>query len=372
MPYRYPTLLLTLLALTLRASAQDPIISPPVVVGPPPAPIAAVKTAAELEKQPLIEAGGGVNVRLGLEAHSGLSAGGLLFYCQWDGKGKAARMLNGDDNDQLVGPVRLRVERIPDPNEPRTLQDKAKRLAQVDRFDSPGIFVAAVKIPRAGKYHVDVYARDDTLLARQEIEGQKEMAPDWRPWQRGVKNAAENPVLESVRIAGTSAIPRWESVPVPPNRNPDDPLPTFWPAAESPDLKLSIDKGLISLFTQVPLIPDTDRNFLVRWWVNGKPVEFLSLDKSRLSGLRAVQEVMVPATIRWQLDLDPAQLHAQPGDKIEMQVLSCTHGWDYAPRGDVLAKTQFPRMYNGSSTPPVLMTNKISWTLEKPPATAPK
>ncbi len=189
------------------------------------------------------------------------------------------------------------------------------------------------------------------------------------PWQlvgNPVQRPEHNVPILNVTIGGIPAAPRWKSVRLWNAVKPDDQLPTFWPAKESPDLKLTLDKGVVTLVSQIALTPDSEENFLVRWWVNGKPVEFPWLAKTLQAARRALDLEKPPVTLRWRIAVTPGQLAAKPGDKIEIQVIYSAGGWEYMPRGDTTQLMQALLEQVNSPDPPVLLSNKISWTLHPP------
>ena len=65
---------------------------------------------------------------------------------------------------------------------------------------------------------------------------------------------------------------------------------------------------------------------LVRWWVNGKPASAKVRDELEKM-LDRGEKVIMGKKLLVDLEIDPGQLNAKPGDKLELQVMYCKHGW---------------------------------------------
>jgi len=114
----------------------------------------------------------------------------------------------------------------------------------------------------------------------------------------------------------------------PPSRvNADSPLPRFCPDQVDPGLKLTAARGELLIESDRDiLVARPDWHFLVRWWVNGKP--FVPKPVERFSDQNG--KVIVGRRLRLNVALDRAGLGAAKGDRIDVQLLYCEHGWRFA------------------------------------------
>jgi hypothetical protein len=109
-------------------------------------------------------------------------------------------------------------------------------------------------------------------------------------------------------------------------KEPSAPLPSIAPDEVDPTFKLSIQDDTLRLtsdrFFQTSR---PDLRILARWWVNDKP--FVPRDGEAAEFMGDI--VGSPCKeLRLKLNLPPAKIGAQPGDRISLQLLYCDH-WCY-------------------------------------------
>jgi len=134
-----------------------------------------LRTWGDLQGQPAIELGGGVCVRLGIEARSCAVGSGVLVYCLSEG---FDRITDGDEHS--FGPLHLAVKRPYEADGTRMLFE-----TQSSESGGPLLWVYPLDCPRAGLYELQLRRRSgndeqpgDVLAATSvEAHGERSEAP---------------------------------------------------------------------------------------------------------------------------------------------------------------------------------------------------
>lgn len=195
-----------------------------------------------------------------------------------------------------------------------------------------------------GSYQIDVLAANDALIASVTVRSVKKNAPIWERL-----DSERNPQTDAIHIrspGNAPALPDYDDtnpIPAPAadakrdaQKSLNERLPQFLPTTPDPSLTLKIEgQNLIKTSTTDILTSSYlgEYSFLVRWWVNGKPVERASDDIHIRCGNYQRQ---MGKTVTLRLDGDTSKIGAKKGDKIGIQLIY----WD---RGFVRPSQSNPR-----------------------------
>jgi RNA polymerase sigma factor (sigma-70 family) len=316
-------------------AARVEVVAPPASKGIPARNIAVVKSLKELAAQPPIDLGGGVTLRLGIEARSAPRWSGVLLYGLTEGY-----QLPEDETvrSRRLGPASItwRFEDVPERREP--IHQVGRQLPK-DTRASRLLFCQALQVDRAGTFTLKVRNLKGALLAASLVKSTEERFHSWMPWQpwdgRTKPTETESgPVFPVANRGDGIALPRWEGdqpLIVEGTRNGKevrmaDELPTLVPARLSAGFKVERKgKELWIESDEEMRLDHPERHFLMRWWVNDRPFlpEPLSEDSRRDGGGRVLQG----KSLGLRLDFDPEKLGAKKGDAIGLQLLHCPKGW---------------------------------------------
>jgi hypothetical protein len=296
-----------------------------------PAAIPVVKSWKELQAVPPIDLGGGVKVRLGLEAITGPRWSGALLYCLTEGYTPA----NQGEGSVPLGPV-------------HTFFTFGKELANADCTRWSGrdkewpkgtyLFVRDLPIDKVGPYRVQVTNAEGRLIAEAPFQGTDAAFHPWMPWFF-LDLVQEFP--QSGPAAGI-ALPNWPRFGpvgfVAPDQALPGGLPTFLPSNRRPGFKIALQgKDLVVTSDTAFHVGSPALRCLVRWWVNDRP--FVPHQVPAFSRLNCHELLRKEKEFRVNLAFVPERLGAKIGDKIGVQLLYCHDGWtwcgdrDFGPGG---------------------------------------
>jgi hypothetical protein len=131
-----------------------------------PARIQVVKTWKDLQNVPPIDLGGGVKVRLGLEADKVPRWSGTLLYCLTEGYTPAS----GGEGPTL-GPVFATCQFG---DEEKRKSERTWGSAKKDWPKGSYLFARALAVNRVGTYHIAVTDRQGKAIAKADFEGTKD------------------------------------------------------------------------------------------------------------------------------------------------------------------------------------------------------
>lgn len=178
--------------------------------------ITVVKTWKELCARPELELGGGLKIRLGVEATRAPRLSGVMIYCLAEGYEKH---WESKDSDTQLGPVQIRIERRDFAKEMINAVKEEQKLARESMQARCALFARAVPISD-GIYDVTVLDQKGKPLAACVITGTAEAAPVWSPFvenrgevQQLREQEGDAPPEVSLKYEGhTAAVPKLDGV----------------------------------------------------------------------------------------------------------------------------------------------------------------
>lgn len=339
------------------------------------------------------------DVRVGL-ADGGKDAGPWrVLYClvTYRKEGAPAKMPTDEiDGHNQLGPLSYSVG-----VEPRIAEVMGSVLRQL-RQENPREYLYAACIPLGGKgsYAIKVMKPDRVALFESVVEVTE---PEPSPWfalaDPEHARAASSDLV--VRIDGFPAHPKFESgdpmlcfdpmgIPLLPSdageqvkradreREEDRgdaeranflpgavPLATQWQdlvegngprqarvrEGKTYPLKLKIEKNALVISSPAKIFTDLDEKFLVRWWVNAKPIlaEGAAVHASGWS--RSIRERMeYRDTVRVALRLPEYLGKLEAGDRVRVQVLYCPEGYLQLARGGMVEPLEMETLKQGMAS----------------------
>jgi hypothetical protein len=342
--------------------------------------IPVVKTWEELLKQPSLDLGGGVKVRLGIEATRCPRWSGVLLYACTEGyDDMQERVVNRD----RLGPLWVSVH-----CDGRSLDAKRRfpfNLRAGGAADKqPRLFVRPVLIDRPGAYRVTARDKQGKAVASVTVTGVDDPAEPFHAWSPLllVEDAEHERVgteYQFRRVSPAKATYLGTGIGLPnldgsigfhrggwgdtivledrPRRAEPEapfgcgPLPKLIPEQADPGLQLAIDSRKRLLLRVTPKGPITtfrpDQHFLTRWWVNGKP--FFPTQEDPIRELAGGTSMHHDADVLIWLKLFPHRLGAKSGDRVGLQLLYCPSGWVPVRNPQTVEKggaTGFPQLTN--------------------------
>ena len=358
-------LIATVLICAVPAPAAD---EQPVYVAVPV--VAAVRGWGDLLAQPVIDLGGGVRVRLGLESATGAASSSMLLYCLAEGF-TAPNSGSGEDH---LGPVRISLA-VDGVWEQKTQNVWSRQISESrqDARDLP-LFARMIPIAKPATYAVAITNAGGKLLATASVvvttvdpnpwgslgTSRFLRAPERAPAEPGAKSSA----LVSFGFVGSfPAIPTCDGLQAlawyQPNQGDQvhQPLPRLLPATPDPRLKLSWRGGRLVLDSELPLmICGGYLPILMRWWVNDRQLVPSSATRQKFNGgaIVEVHQVVLDG------DLDPAVLGAKSGDRIGVQLLYCPYGWGPS---DLKMQQLLQPVTALTNLPLTLLSNRVDFPL---------
>jgi hypothetical protein len=317
----------------------------------PPTPrIAVVKTWQDLIRQPAIDMGGGVRVRLGIEAAKTPRWSGVLLYCLTEG----FKRPEGGSGPVPLGPVFVTC----------TLRDGLRRLKEKanwarkasEREENAAylLFVKPLVATRMGTYKVRVRDGTDKLLAQAELVATSDFFHPWMPWGQPHERDYFNNDADGIALPRVGALDPFATLSAERVRDVrflKERLPTLLPQRQSPGFVIQMKgKGLhIKSARQRLILGRPHSRFLVRWWVNDRP--FGPEQKSEFWGEAYHELIRTGHELTLPLELDPRRFGAVKGDRIGLQVVYCPGGWAWCSR---------TRSMGFGRAQPALLSNRIN------------
>jgi hypothetical protein len=326
--------------------------------------IRVVATWADLLRQPVIDAGGGVRVRLGISATRCPRWSGVLLYAYAEGYGDyRPSRTNCDRLGPLWISIRFGSRFLDAPNEPRL----PRRWSEVPRTRQL-LFARPVMIDNSGRYSIAVRTEAGGEVGSAVVTGTEDPAKPFHPWspllhledaqyltgvgammERTAPAVATNPG-QGIALPLLMGDMHLAEAPKAPARMAR--LPALLPE-EAGGMKLTIDPETLLLRVEAGRAVTAFAcgcQFLARWWVNGRP--FLPRParptprKGDLGTLYQFKDVEI------QLRLDATKLGARPGDRVELQLMYCPWGW---------APVENPQRLEGGGSELPVMTNRVAF-----------
>jgi hypothetical protein len=291
--------------------------------GDTPARIPVVKTWKQLQSLPPIDVGGGVKVRLGLEAAKAPRWSGVLLYCLTEGYLPP----EGGEGKVPLGPVYVTIS-LGDVEFAEGSGQWGNRVQ--DWQKGSYLYVRAIPVDRVGAYRVRVTHPKGRTLAEATLEGTANHFHPWTPWFRyGVGNDVSGP---DVGIA----LPCWDDLGpvafVGPGKVKAGDLPTLLPARPKPGFRITVEGDDLLIRSEEPFTASRpDYHLLARWWINDKP--FMPEQVAEYTARVGYGRVFQEKELRVPLRFDPRRLRAKAGDKVGLQILYCPEKWDWCRVG---------------------------------------
>jgi hypothetical protein len=206
-------------------------------------------------------------------------------------------------------------------------------------------------VDQVGSYQLEVHHPKGKVLAKVALECTKDTYHPWMPWFY-LTALNEWPVAGP---AGGIALPRWDPGPVGfvgPGKASAGSLPTLLPAARTAGFNISLqgDDLIMESDTKFTASRPAHR-FLARWWVNDKP--FVPAQVADFKDLVDHGRVAEEKELRVPLDFVPQRVGATGADKIGLQILYCSSGWDWCAGRQAVASYKSATMW---------LSNKIEFT----------
>ena len=339
-----------------RCRSEEPVVKP----------LSVVRIWKDLLAQPVIDLGGGVKIRLGIENLKSPKWSGVLLYCFAEGYAPA---LKGDLNN-MVGPVHVELQygQVEHAQDISVSQRQSSDMDEVLKR-SKVLYCKLIPINRIGKLRITLRkSKDGDPLARFELEGTDDSFHPWMPlvFGNGHAEQLEPPTNQEkdVSVGAVSmrsdgiALPDWDGqqgmIFDDKKRDMEAMLPKAVPATESPQMTIAVKGNAIRIAsTSDFLVRRPDWHFLSRWWVNEKP--YIPKQLTEFPG-DADGLVSTGRTLDLHVTFDAEKIGAKKGDKIGLQLLYCRDEWSWV--GDVMmAKAHmFERDMDG-----VHLTNRVEF-----------
>ena len=344
------------LVLALMAAAQ--------AADQPPLPtLAVVLQWRDLLAQPRIDIGGGVTVRLGVEAGRCTNGMGVLVYCLAEG---FTPPTSGHGEDHL-GPLRIRVAR--DGKEDGEEMSSWERQSAEHPNGLP-LYGRMVIVPTSVACTATVSTADGRRLATATIPDATQQPASWTyPGAPGGIAQAElgddrDLVLGGMGFgAAIRATPTCDGLtPLawyePTNHQEDQPLPKLVPTSADPRFRLGRERDALTMTSDLPLLFCGDSvPFLLRWSVNDLPCQPAGRPTTIDHGGRCFEGVR---SVRLA-EFDLKGLGAKRGDRIGVQALLCPYGW--APGGDGDATKTLLPVLSAAALMPAMLSNRVDFVM---------
>lgn len=297
--------------------------------------IAAVTDFDQLRSQRPIRLGDDWEVRFGL-GYGGTEAGPWrLLYClaNWTNENESPSLAyKGESLGEPLGPVFYRVSM----DRQTPLAECGQMMFAAEEVSPEGVYCEMIITAWQGRYHVEIFSRDDRIIARRTIDVAQPRVLYWQEFALQKGTISKSPVAARPEFVGTW--PLWENggrvasqlhrrCPLPGSI----PTPTAWidyvgtEARAIRDgeriypLKLSLKDGQFVIQSPVRLVDWPDYYLLARWWVNGKPV--LPRRPEEMSMRSIGRQVSFTKEMQIPFGLPDPLGTLKVGDKVGLQVL---------------------------------------------------
>ena len=318
---------------------------------PEPAKVRDVTTWGDLLAQKpgrLVESGtsGVITYRLGIDRTDAKLYGGVVVHCLLEG-GDYAKAIR--TSDATLGPFSIQVK------EPKGFAvmalQKAMEIAPA-MSGSNVWYMTTIPLCHPGIYTIEVRrevaasqpVKFETVAATN-VEVSGSSGQNWTPWPQdaGRGNLVDgdaNCVETDVTLAMTGiAVPKWDgwrSVEVAEHPDAKMRLPRLLPQKPDTGVRLVVKGSVLDVRLDEGIEPNfPDKEFLSRWWVNGKLIA-PKIDRPRENLMRE-NGAMFSGTVkevRFHVGFRPEILGVKKGDKVGVQVLVCSQGIEYSgPEG---------------------------------------
>jgi hypothetical protein len=345
--------------------------------------VGVVATWADLLRQPAIDAGDGVRVRLGISATRCPRWSGIFLYALSVGYDDwQAHKTNRDRLGPLWVSIRFgdRLLDAPNKHDTTTLRGKGWHPEQ------PLLFARTLMIDRPGRYSIAFRTEAGKEVGSAVVTGTEDPSQPFHPWSPLLVKDAEyelvrdrhgRPRTASAVVTGPGqgiGLPfiggDWSlsdtlgethlaetllAVAVLGGTRGTAKLPPPLPDAAS-GLDLTLDPNTFLLRVEPrrkteTLYTRSGGDFLARWWVNGKP--FLPQPGRPMPRKAGSWTYNWVQAVEFRLQVDATGLGARPGDRVELQLLFCPSGW---------LPVENPQQGGGGNALPVL-TNRVAFRI---------
>jgi hypothetical protein len=289
-------------------------VTDPLVLEPTPEKINVVHNWDELAQQPAIMLDGD-EAHLGLEATEAPARSGILVYCRMERV--TGRTVSWKDEGEGLGPLSMQVVA----KSRKLVRMLSQRQVSVADSEGPVLFVAAAFLDAPGEYDVEI-SSEGGIVARQRVKATAEAPPTWSALRPEAGAASR-----FTRAEG-AVVPHWDGTLA--RKYPGGPghvLPTYVPEKEDQTFEVEVTgNGLV--FPQWPSAwLDVPNQLLVRFWVNGKAAAPAPVRKFGFV-MKSGQLPAATGPVQVEVGVTAQELGADPGDKVEMQVLFSPDGYD--------------------------------------------
>ncbi|HZU99358.1 MAG TPA: hypothetical protein VFF73_21805 [Planctomycetota bacterium] len=287
--------------------------------------VSVVGSVSQLAAAPPIRIGDG-RVRLGLERSVVEAGRPFLAYCLVEG-------IDPDDVAQFASPDALGPVWIAtvQSNVATSRRRGSSRFGSASTWssDAPVVFVKSLAFDAPGDVEIR-FLYKKKVLARANIRVLDGAYQGWAPLHAFTEANSDlyglclpswpnvDPIASLDAVEGVPSVATSESLPLASADRPSD------------DLKISLEGTELAIRAQCPLRMETG-HFLVRWWVNGRPVQPPRLKKFFPGGTGTLTQKRV-REVRFKV-VYPTSVRLDSGDRVAVQLLYCPEGskWAGAP-----------------------------------------
>lgn len=328
-------------------------------------------------------------IRLGIETTSCRLHDGVLIYALTRGYAPPEEFSGLRDRNTLsLGPVRVAVTPLDRPAGPKYAADMEKAHMH-NRFPAGDcrLFVAPIVGYQPGRMRVTVLNSAGVALAQCDFAVVDKPAYPWTLWTldtKPVDELAKRFPGDPEDLAVDYVRPRLNGIVVPnwtdfgdwpmftdvqaegrsvkfaiangkvTTADAASLLPRFCPDKVDPGLKLTAGKGELTVESDRDiLVCRPDWHFLARWWINGKPFTPRPMESFGDQNGKVIEG----RHLRLKVAIDRAALGAAKGDRIDVQLLYCEHGWRFAEEQSEMLSA----WHRSSDWPEPRLTNRVQW-----------
>jgi hypothetical protein len=257
-------------------------------------------------------------VRLGIEAAECAAHTGVLVYCVPTNVKQLGS--NGRQPGEILGPVFLQVRRIGATIE-RALDMSNWQGAEL-KLGEQAHYAATAAVGQAGDYDVQVLNAAGEILAHRVIRARATRLA-WMSLE-GVELSNE-PGASVYKVVPGMAVPKINGA----ERLRLDTLSMLrlFPKDADAELQVSMAKGVVTVKCPHWVEDNVSWNWMVRWWVNDKPVLLPYVRREVAATQLAARLIQAPVEFQFRMHVDRELLGAKEGDVISFELLYCNHGF---------------------------------------------